>query len=307
MRKDRGQKKSAWIFGVCAAGGALSLVMGDYLCRYAVDRNYKKGASSAEEHKDALRQWLYQSADDIYLRSFDGLLLHAHYLPAKEMINHRFVIICHGYKCKASDMAGAAKHFWNQGYHVLCPDARGHGSSEGGYIGMGWTERRDLLKWIRYLLRKDEEASIALYGVSMGAATVMMASGERLPDGVKAIVEDCGYTSAWEEFRYQLGQSFHLPAFPFLYTASLISRLRYGYGFREASARRQVGKNKVPMLMIHGDADDFVPFAMLDKLWRSATGKKEKLVIRGAGHAKSEQTAPQQYWDTIDAFLERYL
>ena len=115
---------------------------------------------------------------------------------------------------------------------ALYPDALAHGESDGKFIGMGWLERPDVLAWTDAIIQKDPEAEIILHGVSMGGATVMMASGEDLPDNVRCIVEDCGYSSAWDEFSLQLKNVFHLPAFPVLNAVSIFSKLRRGTPLR---------------------------------------------------------------------------
>ena len=114
-----------------------------------------------------------------------------------------------------------------------------------------------------------------------GAATVMMTAGEPLPPNVRAIVEDCGYTTAWEEFRYQLKKPMACRRFPVLYTADALLRRRAGFSLREASAAAQVAHSRTPMLFIHGGKDAFVPFAMLDEVYAAARCPKEK--ICGAG------------------------
>ncbi len=141
----------------------------------------------------------------------------------------------------------------------------------------------------------------------MGGATVMMVSGEDLPPNVKAIIEDCGYSSIYDEFSYELKHLFKLPAFPILYFASLITKIRAGYSLlRDGSCTEQVSKSKTPILFIHGDKDDFVPFYMLDKVYGAANCQKEKLVVEGAGHALSAMTNPKLYWSAIKAFLNNH-
>ncbi|MFR1785343.1 MAG: alpha/beta hydrolase [Ruthenibacterium lactatiformans] len=149
-------------------------------------------------------------------------------------------------------MAEYARRFYDAGFSLLLPDARGHGQSEGGYIGMGWPERRDIAALVQRVTAENGAPDIVLMGVSMGAATVMMTAGEPLPPNVRAIVEDCGYTTAWEEFRYQLKKTYGLPPFPVLYTADALLRRRAGFSLREASAAAQVAHSRTPMLFIHG-------------------------------------------------------
>ena len=221
---------------------------------------------------------------------------------------HRYAVLFHGYTGAAWQMAPYAKMFYDMGYSVLTPDARAHGESEGTYIGMGWLERPDVLGWIDSITTGDPEAEIVLHGVSMGGATVMMAAGEELPDHVKCIVEDCGYSSVWDEFRLQLKNVFHLPAFPLLNAASLMCRIRAGYSFQEASSVRQLQKASVPMLFIHGDADTFVPFSMLDVVYDACSSEeKEKLVVHDAAHGAAADTDPELYWETVTAFVGKYI
>ena len=231
--------------------------------------------------------------------------LHGVHLPRE---GHKYAILFHGYTGAAWQMAPYGKMFYDMGYDVLIPDARAHGESEGDYIGMGWLERPDVLGWIYSITGPDPDAEIVLLGVSMGGATVMMASGEDLPDNVKCIVEDCGYSSVWDEFELQMKNVFGLPSFPLLNVASLVCRIRAGYGFREASSVKQLEKAAVPMLFIHGDADTFVPFSMLDVVYGAcASPEKEKLVVHDAAHGAAADTDPELYWSTVTAFVGKYI
>lgn len=137
-------------------------------------------------------------------------------------------------------MAGFVKKFYDRGFNVLAVDARAHGESEGTKIGMGWPERMDVIEWIKLILSWDPDARIILHGVSMGAATVLMASGETLPDNVKAVIADCGYTSEWDEFIWE-AEMMHIPWFPVLNAASALSKLRDGY---DSSRRARSSRSK---------------------------------------------------------------
>ena len=249
--------------------------------------------------------WFVSQGQGVTLQRPDGPVLRASWFPRE---GHKYAILFHGYTGAAWQMASFGKVYYDMGWSVLTPNALAHGGSGGDYIGMGWLERPDVLGWIDSILSEDEEAEIVLHGVSMGGATVMMAAGEDLPDNVKCIVEDCGYSSVWDEFRLQLKNVFHLPAFPLLDAASLVSKLRAGYSFREASSVNQLRKATVPMLFIHGDADTFVPFSMLDVVYEAcASAEKEKLVVHDAAHGAAADTDPELYWDTVIAFVEKYI
>ncbi|TCN20416.1 alpha/beta hydrolase [Mesobacillus foraminis] len=221
---------------------------------------------------------------------------------------HKWAIVVHGYSGNASSMTRYVRNFYEKGYHVLAPDLRGHGDSEGDYIGMGWHDRKDMLLWIDEIIEKDPKAEIALFGVSMGGATVMMTAGEEnLPSNVKVIVEDCGYAAVSDVFIYQLDDLFGLPEFPVMQAANTITSLRAGYDLYEASAVEQVAKSRAPIMFIHGDADTFVPFEMLDKVYKAANVEKEKLIIPKAGHGEAEKVAPDTYWNGVWSFVGKYL
>ncbi len=219
---------------------------------------------------------------------------------------HTWAVVCHGYIGKPADMAKYAYHFARLGMDVLMPAARGHERNvDAGLIQMGWGDARDLVGWVDDIVERDPDARILLFGTSMGGAEVMMASGmDGLAENVRLIVEDCGYTSVWDEFELQLDNVFGLPSFPILNAADLICQLRAGYAFEAASAVESLRRASVPMLFIHGDADEFVPFSMLDESYEAcASAVKERLVVEGAGHGLSASTDPALYWGTVDAFI----
>lgn len=260
-----------------------------------------------EMRKQKNKEWFEASGyTSEFLESFDGLKLHAYQIENKEE-NHKWAIIAHGYTGKAEGMSGSARQFNQMGFNVLLPDARGHGESEGDYIGMGWHDRLDIIAWINTLVAKDPDCEIVLYGVSMGGATVMMVSGENLQDNVKVIVEDCGYASVKEEFSYQMKQLYGLPAFPLMNFSSIVAKMRAGYTLEEASAIKQVANSETPILFIHGTDDTFVPPYMMEELYDAAGGPKEKFLVEGATHGMSATVAGDAYWEKVQEFIERYM
>ena len=253
-------------------------------------------------------QWLLTESNysDETINSFDNLKLHG-YKVLNPNNSNKWVITVHGYTSEGINMSSYAKNYYDMGYNVLIPDLRSHGLSEGDYIGMGWDDRLDIISWINNILEDNADAEIILHGVSMGAATVSMVSGEDLPSNVKAIVADCGYTSVWDEFAYQLDDLFSLPQFPILNVSSLVSKVRAGYFLGTASSLKQVEKSKTPILFIHGDKDDFVPYYMMEELYNATSSKKEMLTIKDAGHAKSSEVDPETYWTTVYNFTNKYI
>jgi hypothetical protein len=146
---------------------------------------------------------------------------------------------------------------------------------------------------------------MVVHGVSMGGATTMMMSAEPLPNSIKDIrfVEDCGYTSVWDEFSGQMKKQFGLPEFPLMYSTSIICKLRYGWGFDEASAIRQVAKCRYPMLFIHGDSDKFVPTSMVYRLYKAKTAPKELWIASKTTHARSYKNHREEYIQRVGAFI----
>lgn len=245
--------------------------------------------------------------EDVYTMSGDGLKLHALMVKQPEDApSDKWVIGVHGYLGNAREMGWRNAEFYNHGYNCLFPNDRGHDKSEGNYIGMGWDDRLDLLKWMDYINENYPGSTIIMFGISMGGGAVMMTAGEKLPDNLKLIIEDCGYSSIKDEFIFEGKSMFHIPYFPLVAAANLICKIRAGYFFGDGSSVRQLAKAKVPMLFIHGDSDVFVPSAMLDVVYDAAACPKEKLVIKGAGHAKAMDTDPQLYWKTIFDFIDRW-
>jgi len=293
---------------------ALYFIIGNYFYNIALNPKTSKTFVLGEEIEKIQEQtasrennedWLNENSEDVYIvtSNNNNLKLHAYEVTNTEN-SDIWVIEVHGYFCKGRDMTYYAKEFYNRGYNVLVVDLRGHGQSEGDYIGMGWHDRLDIIDWVNYLISKNENCKIILHGVSMGAATVMMATGENLPTNVKVAIEDCGYTSIWDEFEMQLRVLYNLPTFPVLNAASTVCKIKAGYKIEEGSCVEQVKKSKTPTLFIHGELDAFVPFEMLDKVYTAANCKKEKLVIEGATHAEAASVNPELYWKTIDRFVQ---
>ena len=311
-----------WILAVCAAVIVLTVLgalVGNYFYNFAIARPKQESLDNAMEQDGSLpqsdeaqiftydKQWLSQvGCTDVWLNSRDGLKLHGYYI-APPQDSGLFVIMCHGYRSTADMMLGLAEKYYEMGYGILAPDARGHGQSEGDYVGMGWDERIDITDWCEYLVQLDESSQIVLYGISMGGATVMMTSGEQLPTNVKAVVEDCGYSSICAEFSYQLKQMFKLPSFPVLNCASIVTRIRAGYSImHDGNAAAQVAQCEIPILFIHGSKDTFVPTEMVYTVYEAACCEKQLLVVEGAGHGSSAATDSELYWSTVFDFLGKY-
>lgn len=250
-----------------------------------------------------------QNFERLTLTSRDGLKLSGYYLPASKPTD-KLVILTHGYLGNAKQMGLFGQHYHNDlDYNIFMPDARGHGKSEGNYYGFGWPDRLDLIDWTQLLVEKlGTDIKVVYHGLSMGAATVLMASGEEeLPSQVKAIIADSPYASVYQLFQYQMNRMFHLPAFPLLDSTSVLTKIRAGYSFREASALKEVEKTSVPILYIHGESDTFVPTELTKDLYRHTSSDAELYLVPNANHGESIALDEDKYNMKIDQFLNRYI
>lgn len=252
--------------------------------------------------KTAKKHWYMKSASDDYR-------LDANYIPKKN--SHKTVLILHGFSNNKNTMAPYAAMFHQLGYNVLMPDARAQGQSQGKYVGYGWPEKYDVRKWIKKDLAKNgSNQKIVVFGVSMGGATTMMASGLKMPKQVKAYIEDCGYTSVKDEFLHEAKDLYNMPSAVASSAVTLlsgVSKAKLGFFLGDASSVKQLRKNKLPMFFIHGGQDEFVPTKMVYQNYHATRGAKELWVAKKAAHARSFETYPQEYKLKISQFLNRYM
>ncbi len=273
---------------------------------YAMQVQTNDIKTNQQEMLDKTKEWLADAAcRKLINKSDDGYTLVAKEFFAREN-SHKWVLILHGYTGWKEEMYPFAHWYYEQGFHVLVPDLRCQGESEGDFIGMGWTDHFDCMLWLDYILSQDSNAEIAIHGQSMGAATALIMSGDSLPPNVKAVVSDCAYTDAYSMFGEKITEWFHLPAFPFVDTACLILKLRGGYDLQDASAINAVRKSSVPTLFIHGEQDAMISVQMSEDLYNAAHCPKELLIVEGAGHAQAQDKNPELYYRTIKTFIDTY-
>ena len=276
--------------------------MYDYTLNPYSKHNISEKIETNKTVEEASRQWLSDNGVNVSLENEEHMNLYGCYI---DQGSSTYVIMVHGYRGDGASIISPIKNFKKQGYNLLIPDLRGHGFSDCDYIGMGWDDRLDIIQWIDYLIQKDQNASIILYGVSMGGATVMNVAGEKIPKQVKAIIEDCGYTSVWDVFKTHINMN-EVESEIALHMASFVTKMRAGYYLEDVKPIEQVKKSQTPILFIHGSQDNFVPFSMLDELYQAANCQKEKLVVEGAGHANSCSVGEDIYYQTIYRFIENY-
>lgn len=243
---------------------------------------------------------------DIYIDSIDQLKLHASYIPASEKTN-RYAIIIHGVWDNHESNGIYAKHYLDKGINVLLPDLRGFGKSDGKYIGYGLDDRLDVMEWIYWIIKRDPNAKIILHGMSMGAATTLMTTGEKLPENVKAAIADSSYSTLREQFAstYKSFKGSFIPTPIALTLARAIILIRSGFDINDASPIKAVAASSTPTLFIHGDDDTFIDPHMCSKLYEAANCPKQYCMILGAGHIESVVKDPENYWKKISEFLSK--
>ena len=307
---------AAAVIGLNCLTGCLA---GKYMCNYALKPN-PHGVDDIERtrHKaDSLLPGSTKWYDDLKaagvlkdttITGYRGFKVHACYVPAANPAKAQgTAIVVHGYTDNHFVFLYLVRMYRDQfNYNVLFPDLQYHGLSEGDHAQMGWYDRLDVEKWAEVAHNIFKDDFMVVHGVSMGAATTMMMSGDQLPAYIRAFVEDCGYASVWDQFKANLKQTFHLPPFPILTSANIVCKNRYGWSFKEASSVAQLAKCERPMLFIHGDADDFVPFSHLQMNYDAKVkGYKEMWVAPGAVHANSYVKHPEEYTRRVKNFLEK--
>lgn len=246
------------------------------------------------------REYIYSlNPEDLYINSFDNLKLHALFINNN---TNKTIICVHGYKAKDGlyDFGMSASFLNSLGYNLLFVDNRAHGLSQGKYIGFGVLDSIDVNSWVDYLVTNMNQETIILYGMSMGAATVMNAQNNK----VKAIIADCGFASGYDEVVYQIKKMYHLPPFPIIPISNVLLKLLAHYSLKEKEAYKSIKNYKNNLLIIHGDKDHFVPTRDAYKIFENATCKKKLLIIKDASHAKSYLKDTKLYEQTIKEFLD---
>ena len=255
---------------------------------------------------DSLQQ--AEALKDTFIYAPDKARLHAYYVAAPSPTSKTAVIV-HGYTDNAIRMMMIG-YLYNRslGYNILLPDLRYSGLSDGDAFQMGWLDRKDVMQWMEVANEIfGDSTQMLVHGISMGGATTMMVSGEPQPAYVKCFVDDCGYTSVWNQFSKELKEDFGLPAFPLLYISSWLCDWTKGWNFTEASALEQVKKCRLPMLFIHGEKDDYVPTRMVYELYEAKPEPKELWVVPGADHATSYKLNKEEYTQKVKQFTDKYI
>jgi len=269
----------------------------------SVNKFLQKYRSQVEEGMDFIDN---QPLEILKIKSYDGLTLVGRYY--KNYNSNRTILLFHGYRSAAKrDFACAVEMYYKMGFNVLLVDQRCHGMSEGRMITFGVRESRDVLSWTEYMLKTYGDKQIVLDGISMGATTVLFSTRFELPKNVKGIIADCGFTSPAEIIGEVAEKRFHIKAFIAVPILNLMCRIFAGFDLKEYSTEKVLKSNKIPILLVHGKADGFVPCRMSEASYRAAVCKKEIYLVENADHGMSFLTDNEGVVKKLESFLAEVL
>ena len=312
-----------WWIPLAVFAAAAVLVLGvTCICFFRIFFSFRRKPVGKEEyptpsgkaydpHREQIIQWIKEIRGmehaDVSVTSFDGLRLCGKYYEYKK--GAPIEILFHGYKGTAErDLCGGVYRCFALGHNALIVDHRAHGRSEGRVITFGVRESRDCLTWIDFVLHRiDRDARIILTGISMGAATVMIASTMELPSNVVGILSDCGYTSARAIIK-KVMRDMRLPAnllYPF---ARVGARVFGGFDPDALSPIQSMRDCRLPVIFFHGDADGFVPCDMGEENFAAcASDAKRMVIIPGADHGLCFPVDMKTYLWELEDFFAPYL
>lgn len=283
------------------------LVVGSIIFHYSLGKKTLKKRvrkknlnKNLEKYQIDLCWWDKIPFEEVKIKSFDNLTLVGHYFGAD---SNKTVCLVHGYSANYKEMHPYAQFFYQKGYNLLCVENRAHGASEGNVAGMGYLDRKDLLKWLEFL---GAENDIVFFGLSMGASAVCALSGEKLPTSVKGIISDSAFDNAERELIHVL-KRFGIFKKLLLKHLKSYARRVHNFDLADADIVKCVKKASVPILYIHGKADAYVPFSNSQNLYNNTPKNLRELVlVDSADHAMSYVTLGVEYERKITNFFRKF-
>lgn len=308
--------------GVVTIAGAVSYIITKKLVEVAMDRDETEAVEfsrrTLSENPEMRAFFALQSGAAEQLKNKDCEIVEITVADGTKLVGHlrtcenakRIIIAMHGWRSSwAKDFGFIADFLHDNGCHVLYAEQRGQGSSGGDYIGFGLTERFDCLDWIKWVNeQRYGDLPVYLFGISMGASTVLMAAGSELSGNVHGIIGDCGYTSPFAIWKYVTENDLHMYYDDVRRSvADDICRKKIQFGSNDYSCTEALKNGKVPVLFIHGTDDSFVPVGMSYENYKACASPKRLFVVPGAEHGMSyvvdkagyEQTV-KQFWHDFD-------
>jgi pimeloyl-ACP methyl ester carboxylesterase len=318
-------KKAILGAGIITVGfsaiASATYILTNFLVKVALERNgvdkikenpkAKKILLGSEENVDFMNsrknlasEFSKKEKEIVEIESFDGTKLVGEIYHCESP--KRIIIAMHGWRSSCGEDFGAMVEFFKENHcTVLYTHQRGQGDSEGNYMGFGLVERYDCFEWVKYITSR-EQLPIYLAGVSMGATTVLMASSFELPETVKGIIADCGFTSPHAILKHVANNNLKLAYGLIGMIADDMVKKKIKMGTKDYSVAEAMKLNKLPVLFIHGTDDNFVPISMTFENYKSCTAPKKLLVVPGADHAMSYYTAPAEYEKSLLEFWEEF-
>lgn len=236
-------------------------------------------------------------------KSFDGLRLFGRYYDNN---SHKTMILFHGYRSVPTrDFSCAIKMYTEFGFNVLLVDQRAHGKSEGKLITYGVKERKDVLSWVNFVNENYNPEKIALGGMSMGATTVLLACGLDLPKNVKCVVADCGFTSPVDIIKIVAKKSFSVNATFFLPILDFCCRIFGRFSIYNISTPKELQKSDLPVILIHGKEDGFVPCEMSKEAYDAIPERAELVLVDGADHGLAFLVETKTVYSRLEDFLNK--
>lgn len=313
-------KWSATAAGMTGVTAMSAYVMTSYLVKMAMDREEPKlmkaierkvaGEVSENGFYQAVKQGAIHLAkkknETIMITGYDGEKLVAHWIPCPDA--KRIIIAVHGWRSSWSQAFGMVSDVWEKhDCSVLYIEQRGQNSSGGDAMGFGLTERYDCLDWIHWINENcGSELPVYLCGISMGASTVLMTADLDLPANVHGIIADCGYTSPHEIWKHVANKNLHITFGVKGVIADELLKQKIGMDPEDFSTIDILQKTKIPVMLIHGSNDHFVPVEMTYRNYMACGGPKRLLIVPGADHAMSYYTEPERYEAAIVDFWKEF-
>ena len=291
------------------AAGAICFRIAIVRASASAPSDYIKGVRA--KYRDTLmagEAWIRsQVTERVSITSSDGLQLSARLYLHPEAKG--ILLFFHGYRSSADiDASGAAEYYYNLGYSLLLPDQRSHGQSQGRFITFGIREKDDCVLWSRWCARRfGDDCPQILSGLSMGATTVLMAAGQKLPDSVRCIIADCGFSSPADILRKVIRSDYHVPPIIILPAIAFYAKHRAGFSIDAYSTYTAMETNALPVLFVHGLADAFVPCEMTEACYARCTAPKRLVLVEGAGHGLSFLVDTPRLKKELQDFLSRYV
>ncbi len=244
--------------------------------------------------------------EDMYIKSRDGLKLHG--ILIRNDKNKGIILEAHGYRSyPGRDLYASCFNYYDMGYSLLLIDQRTNDPSEGKYISFGILESDDVIEWCKYLNKKYKNMPIVLAGVSMGAATVMMAIKDIKPNmNIKCVIADCGFISAYDQVAYFMKHLAHISSIPFMWAINIWCKMLGSFDLKDKNVLDILKDKDIPLLLIHGENDELVPTINSKKIYDSYNGKKDLLIMPGAAHGVSYLVDSKKYIKKIKEFLNEY-